>query len=106
MPPAGYRRFVEQFEEYCIAVGKEADFRDQQRVLGLDAYIALRRENGAVQPCLRLFSYVLQVDLPEEIINHPLIVSMYTAAADMILWSNVSSQNYLSIEANLDWNLI
>ena len=102
MPPLGYRRFVEQFEEYCVAVGKEADFRDQQRVLGLDAYVALRRENGAVQPCLRLFSYVLPVDLPDEIINHPLIVSMYTSAADMILWSNVSFQGYFSIEANLD----
>lgn len=90
MSSSGYHRFVERFEEYCIAVGKEADFREQHRVFGFDAYVALRRDAGAVQPCFMLFSYVLQVDLPDEIIDHPSIVSMYTAAVDMIDWVNVS----------------
>jgi len=36
------------------------------------------------------FEYVLGADLPDEVFEDPVFMSLYWAAADMVCWSNVS----------------
>lgn len=91
MDPGCYRRFIKHCRDYVAAVGKEAELREMGDVLDVEAFQALRRENSAVWVCFGLFGYALGLDLPDEIHDHPAMVSLYTASADMVCWSNVST---------------
>ncbi|CCM04973.1 uncharacterized protein FIBRA_07171 [Fibroporia radiculosa] len=86
--PACHRRFVKHCEDYVNAFAVEAELRERQEVLSLDAYMPLRRENSAVRFCFGLFGYVLGMDLPDEVYEHPVMVRMHLAAVDMVCWSN------------------
>jgi len=86
--PACYRRFVKHCEDYVNAVVVEAELRERHEVLDLASYMPLRRENSAVRFCFGLFGYVLGMDLPDEIFNHPVMMRMHFAAVDMVCWSN------------------
>ncbi|PCH42336.1 terpenoid synthase [Wolfiporia cocos MD-104 SS10] len=86
--PACHRRFVQHCEDYVNAFAVEAELREQKKVLELDSYMVLRRENSAIRTCFGLFGYVLGVDLPDEIFEHPIFMRMHIAAVDMVAWSN------------------
>lgn len=64
--------------------------REKNIVVDLASYDPLRRENSAVRYSFGLFGYVLSLDLPDEIFNHPVFMEMHLAAVDMVTWSNVS----------------
>lgn len=89
MGPACYRRFVDHVENYINAFVKEAEYREKNVVLDMASYEILRRENSAVRCCFGLFGYVLGLDLPDEIFEHPDMMAMHLAAVDMVCWSNV-----------------
>lgn len=74
---------------YIDAVAREADLRVHGVILDLDAYVALRRENSAVRFCHELASGTLNVDLPDEVVEHPTFLQMHLAAVDMVCWANV-----------------
>lgn len=76
---------------YIDAVAREADLRVHGIILDLDAYVALRRENSGVRFCHELASGVLDVDLPDEVVEHPKFLRMHLAAVDMVCWANVSA---------------
>lgn len=82
-------RFAELCEKYIAAVVREADLRARGQVLGVEEYRLLRRCNSAVDYCFGLFEYILGVDLPDEVMNHPVLRCMRDSAVDMICWSNV-----------------
>ncbi|CCL98795.1 uncharacterized protein FIBRA_00800 [Fibroporia radiculosa] len=86
--PACHRRFIQHCEDYVNAVAVEAELRERKEVLSLDAYILSRRNNSGTKPCLDLFGYVLGVDIPDEVYEHPVLMRMYLAAADMVSLSN------------------
>ncbi|KAK7690615.1 hypothetical protein QCA50_005714 [Cerrena zonata] len=88
MSPTCYRRFVGHVEEYINAVAKEAEYREKNIVLDIASYEALRRENSAVRCCFGLFGYVLGLDLPDEIFQHPIMMAMHLTAVDTVCWSN------------------
>lgn len=48
-----------------------------------------RRDNVGFYPCLPLMELALEVDIPQEIIEHPTIVALVRDATDMILLCNV-----------------
>lgn len=89
------RRFAELCEKYIAAVVREADLRGRGEVLGVEAYRLLRRCNSAVDYCFGLFEYVLGIDLPDEVMDHPVLRRMRDSAVDMICWSNVSRRRML-----------
>ena len=72
----------------------EAELREKNVVLDLASYDPLRRENSAVRYCFGLFGYVLGLDLPDEIFEHPIFMEMHLAAVDMVTWSNVSLDTF------------
>ena len=76
-------------EAYVNGFTVEAGLREKNVVLDLVAYDQLRRENSAVRYCFGLFGYILDLDLPDEIFEHPVFMRMHLAAVDMVTWSNV-----------------
>lgn len=82
-------RFLKHTEDYVYGFTREAELREKNIVLDLKSYDPLRRENSAVRYCFGLFGYVLGLDLPDEIFEHPAFVEMHLAAVDMVTWSNV-----------------
>ncbi|KAH8100908.1 terpenoid synthase [Cristinia sonorae] len=88
MEPACYARFLKHCEDYIIAVGKEAYYREYGLVLDLESYEKLRRENSAVRTCFGLFGLTLGLDLPDEVFNNEVMMRVHLAAVDMVCWSN------------------
>ena len=88
--PATAQRFLQHTEDYVKGFSREAELRENNVVLDLASYDPLRRENSAVRYCFGLFGYVLGLDLPHEIFEHPVFMEMHLAAVDMVTWSNVS----------------
>ena len=57
----------------------------------LEDYIVLRRDTSACKPCWALVEYANGLDLPDEVMEHPIIQSLDEAANDVIAWSNVGT---------------
>ena len=55
----------------------------------LESYIALRRDTSGCKPCWALIEYANNLDIPDEIMEHPIIRSLGEAANDLVTWSNV-----------------
>lgn len=89
-------------EAYVEAVAQEAELRETDTVLGLEAFEALRRENSAIRLCFGLFEYVLGVDLPDEVFADDAFLACYWAAADMVCWANVCLIYNPSLQNNAD----
>lgn len=70
--------------------GREAELREKTIVLDMQSYMVLRRENSAVRYCFGLFGYLLDLDLPDTIFYHPVMMRLHLAAVDMICIANVS----------------
>ncbi|PSR88980.1 hypothetical protein PHLCEN_2v4942 [Hermanssonia centrifuga] len=86
--PATLRRFLKHTEAYVHGFGREAELREAGVVLDVESYNVLRRENSAVRYCFGLFGFLLGLDLPDEIFEHPIMMEMHLAAVDMVTWSN------------------
>ncbi|GJE85095.1 terpenoid synthase [Phanerochaete sordida] len=86
--PATTHRFLKHSEDYVLGFVQEAELRGQRIVLDLASYEPLRRENSGARYAFGPFGYLLGMDLPDEIFEHPAYMEMYDAAVDMICWSN------------------
>ncbi|KII89787.1 hypothetical protein PLICRDRAFT_108725 [Plicaturopsis crispa FD-325 SS-3] len=82
------QRLIRLLENYVEAVIAEAALRHEGRVLDLDSFITLRRENSAVRVCFAFFEYILDIDLPEAVFEDPAFMRVYWAAIDMVWWAN------------------
>ncbi|GJE85113.1 terpenoid synthase [Phanerochaete sordida] len=86
--PATARRFLEHSENYVLGFAREAELREQGVVLDRATYEPYRRENSGTRYAFGTFGYVLGMDLPDEIFEHPVYMEMHYAAVDMVCWSN------------------
>lgn len=86
--PNTVRRFADLSEEYTDCVAREAELREDGEVLCLDEFIPLRRNNSAVLLCYSLVEYILGIDLPDHVYDHPDFADAYWAACDFVCWSN------------------
>ena len=89
--PRNLNRFINLWERYTDAVAKEAELRERGRVLGLESFIPLRRNNSAVLLCFSLVEYILGIDLEDEVYKDPAFSDAYWAACDHVCWANVCS---------------
>ncbi|KAK7690888.1 hypothetical protein QCA50_005990 [Cerrena zonata] len=86
--PRCLRRFLDTVDSYVRSVVREAAYRDDRSTPDVESYIALRRETSAVRPSFALIEFSAGVDLPDEVIAHPLIRSMEMAINDWTSWTN------------------
>ena len=73
------------------AITIQARTRTSGIIPDLEDYIVLRRDTSACKPCWALVEYANGLDLPDEVMEHPIIQSLDEAANDVIAWSNVGT---------------
>jgi hypothetical protein len=73
---------------------KAVTIQARDRVAGvipeLEDYVIMRRDTSGCKPCWALIEYASGLDLPDEVIEHPIIESLGEATNDLVIWSNVS----------------
>ena len=87
--PSSQRHFLESFTAYLNSVIQQAADRDNDTIRSIESYFENRRENIGARP-----SYVpmeLDLDLPDEVFYHPVIVELSVHIADLIILDNVSN---------------
>lgn len=87
--PGCTRRFIETMDLFFGAVAQQARDRARGDVPSLEEYIALRANTSGCKPCFALIEYAAGIDLPDEVVAHPVIRALEDAANAHISWSNV-----------------
>jgi hypothetical protein len=85
------KRFIHAFDLILIAAAKEVDNRAKGLIPDLESYTILRRNVSGCKSCFALFEYAAQINLPDEVASHPVIMAMEDAANDYASWCNVMS---------------
>ncbi|KAL0569394.1 Alpha-muurolene synthase [Marasmius crinis-equi] len=86
--PGCQSRFRETFEHFFEAVNHQAADRDKDVIPDLESYINYRRDTSGCKPCWALVEYALDIDLPDEVAEHPTIMALGEATNDLVTWSN------------------
>jgi hypothetical protein len=81
-------KFVEGFDLYMKSMVKEAEDRETKRVRPVVDYLQLRRETFGAQATISLLGFGLE--LPAEVLAHPVMQTMTLAAMDLLCITNVS----------------
>ena len=75
------------YEEYVEAVCQQAEDRDVGHVRSISDYMDLRRRTIGAKPSFDLL--LLPLELPDHILDHPVITELMFLAIDMIILANV-----------------
>jgi len=87
--PAFQQRFIRVYEEYASAVVTEAEQQLSGFVIpNVDRYMRLRRATAGALPSLAMAE--MDLDLPDEVRYHPVIVELEDIMRDVICVVNVS----------------
>ena len=84
------QRFIETLELFFQAINTQATDRANGFIPNLESYISLRRDTSGCKPIWALIEYAYNLNIPDEVMDHPLICSLGEAANDLVTWSNVS----------------
>ncbi|KAF8889626.1 isoprenoid synthase domain-containing protein [Infundibulicybe gibba] len=82
------QRFIETCDFFFQSVTQQAQDRANGVVPDLESYIALRRDTSGCKPCWALIEYANNLDIPDEVMEHPIIRSLGEATNDLVTWSN------------------
>lgn len=88
--PGTCRRFQETMDLYFRAVQQQALDRANGTIPDLESYIALRRDTSGCKPSLVLIEYAYHLNIPDDVMDHPIIRSLGEATNDFVSWTNVS----------------
>ena len=77
------------------AIAQQASHRSCGEVPSFEDYVALRWDTSGCKPCFALIEYAAGLDLPDEVVCHPVVRALEEAANACISWSNVSIQDIL-----------
>ncbi|KAJ7666107.1 isoprenoid synthase domain-containing protein [Mycena polygramma] len=86
--PGTQQRFIETFDFFFQSVTQQAQDRTAGAIPDLESYIALRRDTSGCKPSFVLIEYANNLDIPDEVMEHPLVASLGEAANDLVTWSN------------------
>ena len=82
------KRFIESMHEYLEGVVQESIDKKHCRILDINSYIDARRRTSAVKPSFSV--YELGLDIPDEVMSHPIMQEMILTVVDLVAFSNVS----------------
>ncbi|KAG1886736.1 isoprenoid synthase domain-containing protein [Suillus subluteus] len=86
--PGCTERSIHAMDLFFIAGAKEVDNRAKKHIHDLESYITFRRDTSGCKFCFVLIEYAAQIDLPDEVMSHPIMMAVEDAANDHISWSN------------------
>ena len=75
-------------DEYLEGVVHESIDKKDRRILDIKSYIDARRRTSGVKPSFSI--YELGLDIPDEVMSHPMVQEVILAAVDLVAFSNVS----------------
>ena len=81
------KRFVDTFGEYMNAVVQQAEDRSQKNIRTLDSYLEVRRDTIGAKPSFAILE--LEMDLPDDVFNHPILEKLRVLVIDMLCIGNV-----------------
>jgi hypothetical protein len=77
---------------YFEGIHEQAQYRMDGTVPDFDTYVEMRRETSGCRPVFDLIEYSLDMELPDAVVEHPVIVALNDGANDLVTWSNVSAR--------------
>ncbi|KAH9043372.1 isoprenoid synthase domain-containing protein [Lactarius pseudohatsudake] len=86
--PAVQQRFKSSMQMFFQAVHQQALFRANGVVPDLETYIDMRRDTSGCKPVFDLIEYSLDLELPDVVVEDPVIVALNQGANDLVTWSN------------------
>ena len=87
--PRTARRLLKNYENYLLAVVKEAKDRETHHIpTSIEEYLELRRLTGAMIPSFDML--LLPLDIPDQILDDPSIKALEFMVVDMVVVANVS----------------
>ncbi|KAJ3514289.1 hypothetical protein NLJ89_g2459 [Agrocybe chaxingu] len=86
--PGAQQRFIETFDFFFQSVTQQALDRASGVIPDLESYISLRRDTSGCKPCWAMIEYANNLDIPDEVMDHPVIRSLGEATNDLVTWSN------------------
>ncbi|KAJ6531101.1 terpenoid synthase [Mycena capillaripes] len=86
--PGTQARFKETLDMFFEAVNIQAQARDTDCILDLESYISIRRDTSGCKPCWALIEYALDIDLPDFVVEDPVIAALGQSTNDLVTWSN------------------
>lgn len=81
-------RFKSSMQMFFEAVQRQAEDRGENVVPDLESYIDVRRDTSGCKPVFDLIEYSLDLELPEKVVEHPVIKALNQGANDLVTWSN------------------
>jgi len=88
--PGAQQRFMSTMDLFFQAITIQAKDRRDGTIPDLDPYIAVRRDTSGCKPCWALIEYANDLDIPDEVMEHPVMEALGEATNDLVTWSNVS----------------
>ncbi|KAG2031502.1 isoprenoid synthase domain-containing protein [Suillus americanus] len=86
--PGCTERFIHRTELFLAAVAKQVDDRAKGNMYHLESYTTLRRDLVGVKPCFALIEFVAGIDLPDEVVSHPVVKALEDATNDHVAWAD------------------
>ncbi|KZT27334.1 terpenoid synthase [Neolentinus lepideus HHB14362 ss-1] len=86
--PGVQARFKESLSFFFEAVHKQAQDRDADIIPDIESYIDVRRDTSGCKPVFDLMEYALGIDLPDYVVEHPVIKALNQGTNDLVTWSN------------------
>ena len=84
------RRFITGLGEFLTGVATQAADRHSGADPDLEYYIALRRGTSGGLFLFSLIEYGNNLDIPDVVMEHPIMQNLNNHATDYIAWTNVS----------------
>ncbi|KAF8520672.1 terpenoid synthase [Gautieria morchelliformis] len=84
--PSAQRRLFDGFLTYIYAVVQQAEDRSAGHIRDVESYFEVRRETSGTKPSFAIVE--IHMNIPEEVMNHPVIVRLFGLAGDMVLIGN------------------
>ncbi|KIJ41100.1 hypothetical protein M422DRAFT_255948 [Sphaerobolus stellatus SS14] len=100
------QRIMKGLQEYFGAVRLQAERRSSGEIPSWEVYIEHRRLSSACRPLFALAEAGLGIELPEEVVEHPLMVKMRNYTNDWVAISNDIFSFRFEYARNDDHNLI
>ncbi|KAF8912142.1 isoprenoid synthase domain-containing protein [Gymnopilus junonius] len=98
--PGAQARFKETMQLFFEAVNIEARARDEGILPDLESYIDVRRDTSGCKPCWALIEYGLGIDLPDFVVENPIVRALNQGTNDLVTWSNYQG---ISLQEAVDY---
>ena len=92
--PGCQQRLMSTLDTYFQAIMQQAADRGSHNVPDLEEYITLRRDTSGCKTGFAFIEYAAYIDLPDDVIEHPVIKALSDATNDLVSWANVSDSTF------------